>query len=340
MAHPSHVNIEVFNVLGQHVKTLLDAFQYGSGSVVWNATDDNNRGVASGLYIYSMKAGDVRINKKMLLIDGQMGSTATAAIHSSSVMNNQHFLNKQMSGKYTLSVSGVDIEVYKLENINISADSYIDVSVNRVVRDYDGNVYRTVKIGAQWWMAENLKVTHYRDGTPIPHVPDNTWTILRTGAYCAYNNDENNVATYGLLYNWKAVIDTCIISPEGWHVPTDEEWKQLEKFLGMSESEINNLNYRGTNEGSKLAGNADLWSYGDLEINPAFNESGFFALPGGWRVYSDGDFNDMGIAAVFWSSTLINGYSVWRRAITCDYSSILRSAYVSNNGISIRCVRD
>jgi len=97
------------------------------------------------------------------------------------------------------------------------------------VTDIDGNVYQTIKIGDQWWMAENLKVTHYRNSDPIPHVTDGgTWSYLFTGAYCEYDNNPANVAIYGRLYNWYAVGDSRNIAPEGWHVPSDDEWKQLE----------------------------------------------------------------------------------------------------------------
>jgi uncharacterized protein (TIGR02145 family) len=106
------------------------------------------------------------------------------------------------------------------------------------VTDYDGNVYQIVLIGGQCWMMENLKVTHYRNGDPIPHVPNiGEWYGLSSGAYCDYNNDPGNVETYGRLYNWYAVDDSRNIAPEGWHVPTDDEWKQLEMYLGMSQAE-------------------------------------------------------------------------------------------------------
>lgn len=111
--------------------------------------------------------------------------------------------------------------------------------------DIDGNIYQTVKIVDQWWMAENLKVTHYRNGDPIPNVTNNSdWGNLSTGTYCAYNNDNVNISTYGLLYNWYAVADSRELAPTGWHVPTDEEWKQLEMSLGMSDSEANDRGWR------------------------------------------------------------------------------------------------
>lgn len=88
--------------------------------------------------------------------------------------------------------------------------------------DQDGNVNKTVTIGNQVWMAENLKVTHYRNGDAIPYIIDNTeWANIITGALCAYDNDSPHILTYGLLYNWYAVNDSRHIAPEGWHVPTD-----------------------------------------------------------------------------------------------------------------------
>ena len=145
----------------------------------------------------------------------------------------------------------------------------------------DGDSYETVQIDDQLWMAENLKVTHYRNGSEIPNLTnDNDWTHTISGAYCVYDNNESNADTYGYLYNWSAVVSYRNIAPEGWHVPTDEEIKKLEMYFGMCEGSVggsgsyvwsdgcvDNSGGRGTNEGSKLAGRADLWLDGDLE-NP------------------------------------------------------------------------
>ncbi|SVE04386.1 uncharacterized protein METZ01_LOCUS457240, partial [marine metagenome] len=132
------------------------------------------------------------------------------------------------------------------------------------VTDIDGNVYETVQIGDQLWMKENLKVTHYNDGGAIPTGLDNdAWANTTEGAYAAYDDDPSNAETYGNLYNWYAV-DTGILAPDGWHVPTDDEIKVLEMALGMSQEEADGDSWRGTNEGSKLAGRADLWNDGIL----------------------------------------------------------------------------
>ena len=204
----------------------------------------------------------------------------------------------------------------------------------------DGKVYKTVKIGDQWWIAENLRETEYRSGDKIQEVTDNSaWRSLSSGARCVYENDENNSETHGYLYNWYAVNDSRKISPYGWHVPTDEEWKELEMNLGMSRSEADNTDMRGTNEGSKLAGRADLWWDGDLKTNAAFGESGFSALPAGFRT-SGGYFTNIVSSAVFWSSTEISSNDAWNRSLGCLYTSVSRSSDNKRYGFSVRLVRD
>ncbi len=206
--------------------------------------------------------------------------------------------------------------------------------------DIDGNRYKTVQIGDQCWMAENLKVTHYRDGTPIPHVTDpDVWDTLSTDAYCEYDNDPSNVPTYGRLYNWYAVDDPRDLAPVGWHVPTDEEYKTLEMYLGMDSAEANARGWRGTDQGSQLADSAGLWYDGVLENNPAFGASGFAALPGGYRSHS-GAFYGMTNYAHFWSSAEASAASAWHRDLSCGSADVHRSIYGKGDGFSVLCVRD
>ncbi len=204
------------------------------------------------------------------------------------------------------------------------------------VTDYDGNVYQTVKIGNQWWMAENLKVTHYRNGNAIPNVTE-AWASLSTGAYCDYDNDVNNVATYGRLYNWYAVADSRNIAPAGWHVPTDEEWKQLEMYLGMSQAEADATGWRGTDEGGKLkeSGTTHWFS----PNTGATNESGFTALPGGYRD-PGGSFASMVYTAYFWSSTEFDSGGARNRSTGYSSSQVNRNYDFKRCGFSVRCVRD
>jgi uncharacterized protein (TIGR02145 family) len=210
------------------------------------------------------------------------------------------------------------------------------------VTDIDGNVYVTIKIGDQRWMMENLKVTHYRNGDPIPNVTDRgEWAGLATGAYCEYGNDIANVDVYGRLYNWYAVDDGRNIAPEGWHVPTDAEWKQLEMYLGMSQAEADAIGWRGTDEGGKLkeAGTTH-WASPNTG---ATNESGFTALPGGYRSGSGffyGYYYDMGLDARFWSSSEYDDLGAWLRYLGCGYSGVYRGSLDKHYGFSIRCVRD
>ncbi len=209
------------------------------------------------------------------------------------------------------------------------------------VTDIDGNVYKTVKIGEQWWMAENLKVTHYRNGDIIPNVTDDDeWAELETEAVCVFDNKESNVKTYGRLYNWYAVNDMRKLAPKGWHVPTDEEWKELEKHLGMSETEANEYGSRGetANVGGKLKsiGTAHWKSPND----GADNSSGFSGLPGGYRYTNNGYYYYMGDYAYFWSSSESSGDDAWRRRLYNNNSEVYRGGGDKKYGFSVRCVRD
>ena len=161
------------------------------------------------------------------------------------------------------------------------------------VTDIDGNVYETVQIGEQIWMAENLKATHYRNGDAID--------------YYDYDNEPSNSEIYGRLYEWLDITDSRGACPEGFSVPSDEEFMELEIFLGMSEEEANGIGIRGTNEGSKLAGNSELWESEVLTDNPAFGQSGFNALPAGDMQWESGwsgpmRFQNLGTDTYFWTS--------------------------------------
>ena len=207
------------------------------------------------------------------------------------------------------------------------------------VTDIDGNVYATVVIGDQCWLAENLKVTRYRNGDLIPNVTDSAeWTNLTTGARCDYDSNADNVPVYGRLYNWYAVNDSRGIAPQGWHVPTDEEWKQLEMYLGMIQSEADDTGFRGTDEGGKMkeSGSTHWFS----SNTGATNESGFTALPGGYRYHGNGDFDGLFVYTSFWSSTEHSNYGAWSRTLIFGGAQVGRYDYSKLYGFSVRCVRD
>ena len=208
------------------------------------------------------------------------------------------------------------------------------------ITDIDGNTYKTIQIGDQEWMAQNLATTHYNDGTAIPLVTDDSeWRELSTPAYCWYNNDESTKKnTYGALYNWYTV-ETGRLCPSGWHVPADEEWKQLEMHLGMSQSEVDSEGFRGTNEGGKLKETgATHWN---ISPSTATNESGFTALPGGLRD-AGGFFQHLGSEGDWWSSSEYShsATSAWHRTLYSNLSDVYRGYWRKKEGHSVRCVRD
>lgn len=213
--------------------------------------------------------------------------------------------------------------------------NYLDESVT----DYDGNTYSTVRIGNQTWMTENLKVTHYANGDPIPQLSldnDAEWLTTTSGAYCDYADNSDNGNTYGHLYNWYAVNDARGICPAGWHVPSKEEWETLINYLGGVYVAGGNLKATGT----------QYWkspNYG------ATNVSGFNGLPCGIRSsnisspsytyyvamgyqgywWIRGEYGDAPYSKLYYATA----YSAWS-------SSEIFSDILKIGGIGVRCVKD
>ena len=257
--------------------------------------------------------------------------TPDANDHFSVEFNSELFEN----GEHNIHATAYDAA----GNFEMAGWSFFFLNGTGTVTDIDGNVYQTLIIGDQEWMIENLKVTQYRNGDPIPNITNITWANLSTGAYCIYNNDPSNAETYGNLYNWYAVDDPRGLAPAGWHVPTDDEIKELEMYLGMNASQANSTGFRGTNEGSKLAGRADLWSNGLLKNDPEFETSGFNFLPSGRRV-SNGVFVSMIYNGYLWSSTVSNNSDAWFRGLNFDFTGVYRDVNHKRFGYSVRCVSD
>ena len=209
----------------------------------------------------------------------------------------------------------------------------------------------TVTIGNQIWMQKNLDVDHYRNGDPIRHCKTvEEWIDAgnkQEGAWCYYDNDAENGKIYGKLYNWYAVNDMRGLAPEGWHVPSDEEWKELEMFLGMNKGDAQNFGwFRGTNEGSKLAGKSEYWISGDswtdsiLVKDEYFGVSGFIGIPGGYRVgFYDPEFHGVNGLGGWWTSTENPGFA-WYRSINSSDTKVKRYWDFMDAGYSVRCVRD
>lgn len=198
------------------------------------------------------------------------------------------------------------------------------INENRVT-DIDGNVYKTVRIGSQIWMAENLKTTRYNDGAAISLVSDNSNSLpLSTGAYCVYNIDASDKSTNEALYNWYSV-NTNKLCPIGWHVPTNEEWTTLTDYLGGESVAGGKMKEIGTAH----------WSSPNTE---AVNSSGFSGLPTGSRYTSK--VVGIGEYGVWWSSTEVNTINARSRCLKCNYKSVYRGYGDKQSCSSIRCLKD
>ncbi|CAN5506659.1 fibrobacter succinogenes major paralogous domain-containing protein [soil metagenome] len=205
--------------------------------------------------------------------------------------------------------------------------------------DIDNNVYQTVKIGNQWWMAENLKVTRYRDGGAIALIQNDTsaWRSDTNGVYCLY---EQNAAAPGYLYNGYALNNAAELAPEGWHIPNDAEWKELEMALGMESGEADKFGWRSSNVGDmlKVKGPIGWTRYGEVWGS---NESGFSGLAGSCRLYN-GIWGDPGLFATgfWWVKTNFADDQSFYRYLDYKSSAVFRSHVSKSYGMSIRCIKD
>ena len=206
------------------------------------------------------------------------------------------------------------------------------------VTDEDGNVYNTVLIGNQCWMKENLKV-----GDMISSIWDmqNDENIEK---YC-YNNIESNCDEYGGLYQWYEIMNytttqgTQGICPNGWHIPTDEEWKVLEGTVdsqyGVGDPEWDGTGFRGYDAGEKLKSTTGWYSKGNGR-----NDYGFTGLPGGYRYYNSGSFASLGYHGYWWSSSEHSSSNAWSRSLYYVNDDVDRYYHNKGSGFSVRCVED
>jgi len=237
------------------------------------------------------------------------------------------------------SFTGEVGEVYKLRwtistNCGKSEDEISIVLLNngagQPVTDIEGNVYNTVYIGGQFWMAKNLKTTRYNDSTDIPLVEDGiTWNILTSPAYCWYNNNQAAYKEiYGAIYNWY-VINTGKLCPTGWHVPTDEEWIALTNYLGGEGVAGGKLKETGT-------------SHWESPNAGATNETGFTAIPNGYRNYLGGwsSTENLSRYGYWWTSSQSVSDNPYYRIMEYNSTNVVRNALQKGLGIAVRCVKN
>ncbi|MEI8273502.1 MAG: fibrobacter succinogenes major paralogous domain-containing protein [Paludibacter sp.] len=231
----------------------------------------------------------------------------------------------------TLYVYKAGAVAYKSEISSVDSVTFKKVYAPKpiTITDIDGNVYQTVKIGTQTWMASNLRVTHYRNGEVIPNLTvGSDWANTGIGAWCDYSNLAANGNKYGHLYNWYAVSDTRNLAPTGWHIATLTDLATLKNYLGGANVAGGKLKESGTNN----------W------VSPnqgATNETGFSALPGGDCWYGNGTFENVNYYGFWWTSnnsTTDHAYSFRMK----NDNSILDDTWtlIKSNGLSVRCVKD
>jgi uncharacterized protein (TIGR02145 family) len=296
----SSVTIQTYNLQGCLIASMHTTLGAGDHRIALT-----NK--SSGVYLYK-----VQINNKDYRITSN--SLCNYAISANTT---------QETSAYSLSKQAINNSGFK-DTIVITKRGYIDcrIPVNKsdtngitakmhllTVIDADGNVYHTVKIGTQIWTVENLRTTHYNDGTPIPFRETNTndW-------YCWYNGDSVTYKTiYGALYGWYAV-NTGKLAPVGWHVPTDAEWDTLSAYLQQN----------GLTGGSLKDTGTTYWRSPNMG---ATNSTGFSALPGGCflsTMSNPGTFSFIGINGCWWSATVAQGqytntFTLCNNSIALDF---------------------
>jgi uncharacterized protein (TIGR02145 family) len=249
--------------------------------------------------------------------------------------------NGSGSGAFTSNLTGLTggtvyhVRAYATNGAGTSYGE--DLTFITPITDVEGHVYKTVLIGSQVWMAENLRATRFNDNTPIMEVVDTTtWKAqitTHTPAYCWYNNNISNGATYGALYNW-FVAGTGNVCPQNWHVGSEQDFQTLELYLGLPADSINAWGWRGTGVSPHLKSSS--WD-GD-------NTSGFDALPAGYRAWVNAKFSGLGELTYFWTSSddAINHKPQlgWYRRLDRSISWIYKAPTEKAGGKSIRCIKN
>jgi len=278
----------------------------------------------------------------------------TATLTAGIFANGTGSLNYTISGtpsavgtaSFALSIGGQTCTLNRIINTGVTGSTASCGAVNvhnpnltyGTLTDQDGNIYRTIVIGTQEWMAENLKTSHYRNGDTILTATENTtWASLSTGASCWYNIQSASYnCPYGKLYNWYAVADNRHVCPSGWHEPSEAEWNTLIGYIDPS-ADSSAIGDQSTTAGGKMKGTGlQYWQYPN---NAADNNSGFSGLPGGLRG-DTGSFLNLGNYGYWWSSNQENTTYAWCRWLNNNNGVAGRGSLDKNNGFSVRCIRN
>lgn len=222
----------------------------------------------------------------------------------------------------------------------LSIISFVAICQDSIIDYRDTTYYHIIKIGKQTWLAENV---HY---LPLVNFADSIdEDNMYSPKYFVYGYRQNDLheakstseyITYGVLYNRAAAENAC---PFGWHLPSESEWQTLERFLGLKGADFKEFGYRGQDQGSRIAGKAELWIDERITSSYAFGSIGFDALPGGYRG-KEGKFHDIGLRACFWSKTDYSDGEAYFRAVQSSTTMIYRQHNSYGNAMSVRCISD
>jgi len=326
---PGNTQINVYSIDGRRVIGTVSNLQEGNNSFQLALS----RGayliqVTGNGYVYAAKfisQTAVQDKPEMFFLNNERKATTRQQKSKSALITMPYnegdlLLFKGISGNYSTIITNapVDSETLNFEFVPC--------------QDSDGNYYSVVKVGSQTWMAENLKTTKYRNGDAITNITDNTaWSVATLGAWCDYNNDVNNGTKFGKLYNWYALSNIPEIAPVGWHVATDIEWASLMNISGGAAVAGGKLKETGLTN----------WK---TPNSSATNESGFTALPGGYRHYGgtfyDVNLNYTGNNGYWWSSTQFSAGWSFSRTLSYSSGATYQGTEPKRSGFSVRCVMD
>lgn len=302
-------------------------------------------GISDGLYLVNVKGATYNLSGKLLSRNKAAGKTGIVRLsnnQSASIFETteesgnkgiEETVDMFYSSGQTLKFTGTSGNYTTILTDIPTADKTITFNFVDCT-DGDGNDYPVIvtpkgegKAGNIMWMGGNLRTTRYSDGADIPVAAGNAdWSSLSTPGYCWFSNNESaNKSTYGALYNWYTV-NTGKLCPAGWRVPTDEEWTSLTNLLGGEKAAGGKLKEAGM-------------IHWDSPNTDATNETGFTALPGGYRI-SNGVFTGLRDYGKWWTATPVNENDAWFRYMGFDFGNVKRSIFDKNFGCSVRCVKD
>lgn len=328
------VMIEVIDITGKNVLQKSELVDYGSQTFEVS-------GLTKGMYMINVTTSGEKYTGKLL------SGTENNDNPNIKYLGNQNSIPRKSASESAETL--VPMQYSEGDKLVITATSgdYSHVlalvpSQNQTVNfvfiactDGDNNHYPVVTIGTQIWMGKNLKTTKYNDGVSIPY-PGSTneiWVYNTTGAYAWYGNNINNKEIYGGLYNWYTV-ETGKLCPQGWRVPSDADWYQLENFVDGTINNPSATSWRGTNCGTKLKSKT-LWT-----SMVGTDDFGFNALPGGLR-QNTGAYDFIGAQGYWHSSTMYNTRAyAWSRSLRNVYYDINRNYMITTSGHSVRCIKN